>query len=338
MSTTSSSPRKRRTTAWSRGGAALIAALTAAACGRAPRETLVTYFSGDHAVSLRHPASWTSDQAERDGVWYRHFLARPAAPGGPAPVSVTLLATATAAPLDEYARGYLAGHRVASSRDEEREGVAGKSWTFASADGQTAYRLLLLGASGRVVGLYSQAEAAAAEAHRALLDEVWTSFTPERPDRYPVTEWKERGAALGVPRSWRETRRFAGGETLLVHYASPALAVDEGGQSVHASLSLTFEPVPDGGGLAEYYEAGRRKLGDNFQVASHRAFRGGFVDVMRTETPISVSWVKRYAFAKEGQGCSLTFEARDDVFPRVDRWADFIASTLRFAGAEGPAR
>jgi hypothetical protein len=298
----------------------------------------VTYFNGDHAVSLRHPAGWTSDQAERDGVWYRYFLARPAAPGGPAPVSVTLLSTATAATLDEYASRYLAGHAAGSSRDEEREGVAGKSWTFASADGQTAYRLLLLGSPGHVVGLYSQAEAAAAEKQRAVLDEVWASFTPERPDRYPVTEWKEHGAALGVPRSWRETRRFAGGETLLVTYASPALAADEGGQTVHASLSVTFEPVSDGGGLAEHYEAGRRKLGDNFQVASHRAFRGGFVDVMRTETPISISWVKRYSFAKDGRGCSLTFEARDDVFPRVERWADFIASTLRFAGAESPAR
>jgi hypothetical protein len=338
MSTTSSSRRKRRTTAWSRAGAALLVTLAAASCTRAPREALVTYFNGDHAVSLRHPAGWTSDQAERDGVWYRHFLARPAAPGGRAPVSVTLLSAATAATLDEFASPYLAGHAAGPSRDEEREGVAGRSWTFASADGQTAYRLLLLGSAGRVVGLYSQAEAAAAEKHRAVLDEVWASFTPERPDRYPVTEWKEQAAALGVPRSWRETRRFAGGETLVVHYASPALAVDEGGQTVHASLSVTFEPVSDGGGLAEYYEAGRRNRGDNFQLASHRAFRGGFVDVMRTETPISISWVKRYSFAKDGRGCSLTFEARDDVFPRVERWADFIASTLRFAGAGSPAR
>jgi hypothetical protein len=298
----------------------------------------VTYFNGDHAVSLRHPAGWTSDQAERDGVWYRYFLAPAASPGAQAPVSVTLLSTATTATLDEYASRYLAGQAPGSSAEVEREGVAGRSWTFASADGKTAYRLLLLGSSGHVVGLYSQAEAAAAEKHRAVLDEVWASFTPERPDRYPVTEWKEQGAALGVPRSWRETRRFSGGETLVVHYASPALAADEGGQTVHASLSVTFEPVSDGGGLAEYYEAGRRKLGDNFQIASHRAFRGGFVDVMRTETPISISWVKRYSFAKDGRGCSLTFEARDDVFPRVDRWADFIASTLRFAGAESPAR
>ena len=77
MSTTSSSPRKHRTTGWSRRAAALAAALAAASCGGAARDTLVTYFNGDHGVSVRHPASWRNDQAEQDGVWYRYFLAPP---------------------------------------------------------------------------------------------------------------------------------------------------------------------------------------------------------------------------------------------------------------------
>jgi hypothetical protein len=62
------------------------------------------------------------------------------------------------------------------------------------------------------------------------------------------------------------------------------------------------------------------------------------VDVMRTETPMAISFVKRFYFASAGRGCSLTFEARDDVFPRSSRWADYIASTLRFGGAEGGAK
>ena len=51
----------------------------------------MTYFNGDHGVSLRHPASWRTDQAEQDGVWYRYFLAPPAGPQNRPPVSVTLL-------------------------------------------------------------------------------------------------------------------------------------------------------------------------------------------------------------------------------------------------------
>ena len=89
-------------------------------------------------MSVRHPASWRSDQAEQDGVWYRYFLAPPVGPQNRAPVSVTLLAGAMAVTVDEYAQTYLAGHTVASTKAEERQGVPGKSWVFASADGADA--------------------------------------------------------------------------------------------------------------------------------------------------------------------------------------------------------
>jgi hypothetical protein len=338
MSTTSSSPRKLRTTGSSRRAALLVASLLATACGGRAKETFVTYFNGDHGVSLRYAASWRGDQAEQGGMWYRHFLAPPEGPQGRAPVSVTLLEGPMAVPVDQYAATYLAGHAVASTRPEERQGIPGQSWVFSSADGRTRYRLLLLAHGGRVLGLYAQGEAAAAEKQTPVLDEMWSSLTVERPDRYPVTTWKAQKASLGIPASWRETRRFSGGGTLVTSYVSPALAVEKGRQTVHASLAVTFEAVPEGGGLAEYYEATRRRLGDNFQVRSHAAFRGGYVDTMRTETPVAVTYVKRFYFAQGGQGCSLSFEAPEDVFPRASRWADFIASTLAFAGAGEPQK
>ena len=189
-----------------------------------------------------------------------------------------------------------------------------------------------------MVGLYAQKDAAEAEKHAGTLDEMWASLTIERPDLYPVQEWKEQNASLGIPDSWRENRRFSGGGTLLVQYVSPPLAVDKGRDTVHASLTVTFESVPDGGGLSSFHEASRRRLGDNFQVTSHAAFKGGYVDVMRTETPVAVNFVKRFYFAEGGRGCTLAFEAREDVFPRASRWADFIASTLRLGGGEGKAK
>jgi hypothetical protein len=287
---------------------------------------------------MQHPASWRTDQAEQDGVWYRYFLAPPSGPPNRAPVSVTLLAGALSTPVEAYAQTYLAGHTVASTRDEERQGVEGKSWVFASVDGRTRYRLLLLAASGRVVGLYAQGEASAMEKSQVALDQIWSSLAIERPRDYPVRSWRDFETTLGVPASWTQTREFSGGGTRLVQYASPPLAVDEGRQTVHASLSVTLEPVPDGGGLREYYEATRAKLGSNFQVSSHQGFRGGYVDVMRTETPVAVTYIKRFYFAHEGRACSLSFEAREDVFPRVARWADYIASTLQLRrGQAAPA-
>lgn len=221
MSTTSSSRRKPRTTASSSLGLVLAAAALAAACGGRPRETFLTYFNGDHGVSLRHPASWRNDQAEQDGVWYRYFLAPPADAASRPPVTVTLLAGTINVTVEEYAQSYLASHTVTSTKAEERQGVPGRSWTFASADAATRYRLLLLALGGRVVGLYAQAEAAAADKHADTLDEMWASLTIERPDLYPVREWKEQNASLGVPGSWRENRRFSGGGTLLVQFVSP---------------------------------------------------------------------------------------------------------------------
>jgi hypothetical protein len=117
---------------------------------------------------------------------------------------------------------------------------------------------------------------------------------------------------------------------------SPALATDKGrGVTVHASLSVTLEKVADAGGLEPYYQTTRARLGENFQVVSHAAFKGGYVDVMRIETPLAMSYIKRYYFAEGGRGCSLSFEAREDVFPRASRWADYIASTVRFGDTKG---
>jgi hypothetical protein len=281
-------------------------------------------------VSLRHAASWRTDQAEREGLWYRYFLAPSAGPQSPAPVSVTLLAGPLTVPLEKYAETYVADHTVTSTRPEERQGVAGRSWVFSSSDGKTRYRLLLLAHGDKDVGLYAQGEAAAVEKHAAVLDEMWSSLAVERPELYPVAAFKDQRASLGLPGSWRETRRFSGGGTLVASYVSPPLAVDEGGQAVHASLAVTFEAVPEGGGLTQYYEATRRRLGENYQVRSHASYKGGYVDTERTETPVAVSFVKRYYFAEAGRGCTLSFEAREDIFPRASRWADLIASTLRF--------
>jgi hypothetical protein len=315
--------------------AAALASLPAAGCARS-RELLVTYFNGDHGVSLRHPAAWRTDQAEQEGVWYRYFLAPPAAGESRSPVSVTLLAGPLSGTLDAYAERYLASNQVESSAAEERQGVAGKAWVFAASGGATRYRLMLFAVREKVVGLYAQGDAAGYERQAGTLDEIWKSLTFERPERYPRQEFAAQHASLGIPDSWRQTRAFSGSGTLLAQYVSPALAAEKGGRgTVHASLSVTFEAVPEAGGLDEYYVATRERLGDNFQIVNHATFKGGYVDVMKVETPLAMSYVKRFYFAEQGRGCSLSFDARDDVFPRASRWADYIASTLQFGGAKG---
>jgi hypothetical protein len=306
------------------------AGLAAAACKGTSREPLVTYFNADHGLSVRYPSGWKSDEAEQDGMWYRYFLGPPIGPQRKPAVSVTLLAGPLGMKLDDYAQTYLAGNHVASSRDESRQGVHGKSYMFASPDGATRHSLLLLQEESNVYGLYSQGEAPLFERQFPVLDEMSRSLTLERPATYAEERDDAFGFSIRIPPSWRETRRFSGGGTLLMQFTSPAMAADKNGQTVHGSLTLTVEPTPADGGLDGFYNATRTKQGEAFQIVSHAPWKEhGYLDVLYSETPIAESRVRRYYRVDGARGYSLTFEAREDVYPRVYQWCDIIAGTLR---------
>ena len=307
--------------------------LATAGCRGPTREPLVTYFNGEFGLSLRYPAGWRSEQTRQDGVFYRSFLGPPAGPQMKPALSVTLLATRQETSVEDFARTYLEGNTLANSRAETRGVAQGRSYLFASPDGATRYSLLLLREEDRLYGIYAQGEAPLFERHHPLLEEIMQSLTLERLSSYPERRQPEFGFAVRLPPSWRETRRFSGGGTLLLQYASPPLAADRGGQTVHASLTLTVEPLGEDATLDDYYEGTREKLGDNFALLKHATWNDGYVDVLRTETPIAVSSVKRFCRVDRGRGYSLSFEARDDVYPRVAQWYDLIASSLK-TGAE----
>jgi hypothetical protein len=312
------------------GGALVLLAGLSAGCARSSREPLLTYFNGDHAFTVRYPASWKTDQAEQDGVWYRYFLAPSSGPAQKPEVSVTLLVGPLGIPVDQYAQAsYLAGNKLGASREEERQGAKGRSYTFTSADGAMRYSLLLLAEGDKVYGLYSQGEARLFERHAATVVEMEKSLTLERPSHWTLQRDPAFAFSVRVPPSWKETRRFAGAGTLMLQYTSPPFAADRGGQTAHASLTLTVESLA-ADGLEAFYEATRAKLGDAFAVFTHAPWGDkGYVDVMRSETPVAVSRVKRYYRVEGRRGYSLTFEAREDVFPRSFRWYDLIAATFR---------
>jgi hypothetical protein len=307
----------------------LLALAASPACRRSPREPLVTYYNGDHGISLRHPSSWKSEQAEQEGIWYRYFLAPPDGPGRLPAVSVTLLAGRLDGSVDDYARSYLAGNTLASARDETRGPASGRVYVFGSQDGTKRYTLMLLKDQGRVIGLYAQGEAPLFERHAPVVDEVMRSLTFERPADWPERRNDRFGFAVRVPDTWKETRSFSGGGTFLLQFRSPALAADRDREPVHASLGMTVEALPRGGDLDSFYSATREKLGDAFQVLGHTRWRNGFADSLRTETQLTTSRIKRFYRVADGRGFVLSCEAREDAYPRVTRWCDQIAATLR---------
>jgi len=282
---------------------------------------------------VRYPAGWTTEQAEQAGVWYRYFLGPPTGPERKPAVSVTLLAGPLSGSVDDYAQSYLAGNTLVSSREEARGPARGKSYALRSGDGARRYLLLLLQEGGRVYGFYAQGESGPFERYEPVLTEMAQSLTLERPESYPEQRNDKFAFSLRVPPSWQRTQSLSGSGNYLVQFKSPPLAADRNGQTVHASLTATVEPIGDDGSVDAYYEQTRRKLGDAFQIATHMRWKDGWADVMRIETPIASSRVKRFYRAADKRGYSLTFESREDVFPRVQRWYDAIAMTLKI-GAE----
>ncbi len=307
--------------------AALLLAAGAFGCKTQPREPFLTYFNGDHGISIRYPPSWRTEQAVQDGVWYRYFLAPPAGPQRKPAVSVTLLVGALGGSVDDYAQSYLTGNQVVRTRAEGRGAAAGKSYLFRSNDGATRHSLLLLKEGERVYGLYGQGDAAPFEQNFGVLEEMAGSLTLERASEYPELRNQRFAFAVRIPPSWHETRKFSGGGTLQLYYRSPPLLADRG--PLDATLTLTVEPIPRDAGIQEYYESTRSKLGESYRLISHAKWRGGFADVMRTETAVAVARMKRFYRVADGRGYSMTFEARDDVFSRVTRWCDLIAETLK---------
>jgi hypothetical protein len=176
-----------------------------------------------------------------------------------------------------------------------------------------------------VYGLFAQGDAAAFDAQLSVIEEMVRSLTLERPYRYPEEKNDKFAFSLRAPPSWTSTRSFASGTTFLRQYTSPAFGADKA-QTVHASLTLTVEPAED---VEAYYKATVDKAGDTVSVLSHAPWRGGYADVLHSETPVAVTRARRYYRVADGRGYTLACDARSDIYTRVWRWCDMIAATLK---------
>jgi hypothetical protein len=235
--------------------------------------------------------------------------------------------------LEAFAAFYVEGQAVDSNEAVERSQASGRLWRLSSPDGATRSALLVVEEQRHVFGLHIGGEAARYLELEPELEVMLSSFTLERPANYPASSDSEFRYSLRVPPTWREGRHFTRGGSAFAQYVSPAVGIDPGSHTVHASLSLSVEPAPAPGTLDAYYEAVKARLGDTAVILAHDEWPGGYVDVLRTESAMTVSRTRRYYRVAEGRGYSLSCESREDVQQRVFRWCDMIASTLRI-GAE----
>jgi hypothetical protein len=303
--------------------------LAAASCRRGATHPLVTHYNADHALTLQYPADWKSELAQQpDGSSYRYFMAPAVGSERRPAVTITLIAGPLAGPLETYAQSYVGANKVEGTRDEMRPPARGKSYRMISADGATRYSLLLLQEEARVYGLFTQAETRHFRAQEPAIEAIEKSFTLERYANYVDERNEKYGFALKMPPSWTLSRNFSGGGTFSKQYTSPAFAADKR-QTIHASLTITSEPLPAGATLDTFYTASLGKLGEAYRVVNHVAWKDGYVDVVASETQVYMYRSKRFYRAADGRGITLSFEGRDDVYGRVARWCDMIAATLQ---------
>ena len=292
----------------------------------------MTYFHADPALTLRHPPSWTARLADQEGVRYRYFESQPSGHQR-TPVTATLVSARLEIGLDEYVKRMLGDAQAQETREEARGTAHGRRVRAASPDGKTRHSLVLLEEGGRAFGLHTQGEAGAFAERLAEVEGMETSLAVEHAQEYPERRNAEWAFALRVPESWRPGRTFSGSGTYVSQYLSPPLGIDKDGQTVHAALTLTVEPAPEGGAVEAFRERSLKKMGDAYQLVDHQVWRDGLLDVLQFETSLAASRSKRFYRTANGRAYGLAFEAREDVFPRVSRWCDLIASTLR-VGAE----
>ena len=302
-------------------------------CRRGPRETYLTYFDRRNAVSLAYPASWSTDAVEvPENPTYRFFMA-PGEKGQKAtPTSASLLAVPATTTVDAYAETLIQGATVSSTTEVERQGVKGKAYLYSREPAR--FGLVLLAGENALQGLFIQTDPDGFRRHQRAIDEMMATFTVERPAAYGVHKNTRFGYSLRLPPSWKQSHTLSNAEMSMVQFLSPALGVDRDGSTVHASLTVTAEPLPKGG-LEGFYAATRRKLGDAYRVRRHVDWSGGYADLESIETGVAQSDAKRFYRVSADRGYTLVFEVREDVFHRVSAWCDLIASTFEVVPAGG---
>ena len=255
-------------------------------------------------------------------------------------VSVLLLAgPAGGWTLDEYAQTL---PRRADRRRHARRGAAGRPRQGLRGSRSAGRRDAPLAAPARrratgSTGCTRQGEAAALRASsEPALDEMEQSFTLERRALY--TEERERRVRASPCACRRPGGRRARSRRRHLPQAvhEPALGMDKGGQTVHASLTLTVEHVPAGGDRRRLLPGDAGEARRDLPAPEPHPVEGR---LRRRRCARRRRWRSRAASASiacaEGRGYTLAFEARDDVYPRVSRWCDMIAATLEGGRGDG---
>jgi len=296
-------------------------------------QTLVTVYSPLLAISIPIPAGWSTEIGSQAGFKMQIFTGPsvdvPERPGirvqvmtGPIPDGVT---------VDEIAERYVEGQEVSLARGYSLHGFAGKSWYFLSQDGAEQSRLMLTPIEGILYGIYAHGEAGTVESYGTVLDAMWNQFSVEREPFFETYSRPELSLQFRHPRSWNKTKSLGeAGKSFFVGFRSPALAKEEAGTSIHATLEVSVNTLSPGTTLEAFYTERTEALGDNYRLVRHEQVAGGkgISNLYGTETQLASYLERTFYFVHDGNSFVYKFIVQNVVYTQIEPWIEEIAKSF----------
>jgi hypothetical protein len=233
--------------------------------------------------------------------------------------------------IDEVSRRYTEKHIVSHEQGYSLHGFAGKTWYFQSEHGHESSRLMLTSVDGRLYGLYVRGETPTIEAYKLAIDAMWEGFSIEEARFFERYERPDTGLFLRHPRSWERTA-FLGqrGESLFVAFRSPPLLLESGGTTIHATLEVNVNQVPENTTLESFYGERADMQAGNYRLLSHNLIRQGeaISDLYHVETQLADYLERTIYFIRGDKSYIFKFNAMNTVYRQIESWIDEMVTTF----------
>jgi hypothetical protein len=295
---------------------------------------MITVYNAAMRVSVPAPRGWASEAGSQGGFDMQNFTGPDVASPEQAGVVVQVMVgpAPSGATLEQLSSNYTANQKIAGEENFDFHSGPGRLWRFSAPDGSRSYLLMLALRQERVYGVYVRASPGNLEAHRAAIDEMLRGLALEVPEFWKAYERPDFGLRLKHPPSWKLTPSVSQpGKAFFVGFRSPALAADEGGGTVHATLEVTVAETARDTTLERFYAERVEMLGDNYRLLEHQTLReGGLIcDLYGIETQLANYLEKTYYFVESGRSYVFKFNVPSAIYRQIEPWIADIADTFQ---------
>jgi hypothetical protein len=170
------------------------------------------------------------------------------------------------------------------------------------------------------------------DAYRSALDAMWDGFSIEEERFFETYERPDVGLYLKHPRSWERTALMGKGDSLFVAFRSPALLLESGGTTIHATLEINVNKVDEPGSTLESFYSTRAEIqGDSYRLLSHDVIRQGdaISDLYHVETQLADFLERTIYFVRSDKSYIFKFNAQNTIYRQIEPWIEEMVATFQ---------